>query len=182
MAEHMTEAAKLYCANIGVLEEARRELTVFLDNVWEQCWERVQTVWQAEPYTQNRQMPTVWKENTPPGRWHVNLRESKIGIEVAVSDPRRSGDHQFYLVRLSTSNTQWKLLSRIDGARAALGNIAGEIGMQLSWENPNELAQEKVPVTPEDASDTAAPLGTMVYNWLVLLVKMDDWMGTQGNR
>ncbi len=181
MKDTMTEAAKLYSENFAVLSEALGELNEFLEAVWERAWAEVQSQWTANESMRDLKEPGCWKEKADPGCWHVSIPESRVGIEVLVSDPRRSLDSKLYTVELSTSAAGLKRLKRAnEQALIDLGNIAKAEGIELNWRDTYHLSCDNVELVHESASQTARALADCMFSNLLILSKMERWATTRG--
>lgn len=167
MTERLTEAAQLYCANLDVLDAARTSLLAYFDAVWVKCWDSISSDWPGE----KTYSPHHWRENAEPGRWHVHLTAQRSGLEVLVSDPRRSGSNSQYLIELSTSAAAVQRLRKMLKGQALehLDQRFSAAGHALEWSDNRHLCEQRIDLQSNSATETAGSLAEAINGFLFLI-------------
>jgi hypothetical protein len=175
--ERLTDAAKIYWDNLDVLNEARSEFTGFLDDIYEQCKEQVEAAWLAVSEKNDAKSLDYWRERTPPGRWYINVPDSPLELSIKISDPRRSPDRRNYAVTLATSEYRMRKMTKIaKNALEVFSTMGQDAGVPMNWDHLDQVADTRVPIVNETASDTASELAKLVSDRIALLAKMDGWL------
>ena len=177
MSEQLTEAAKLYWENLDVLGPARRELVAYLDATFEHWWQRVELRWQQESGFGHDGKLKCWTRREDPGRWSVYLEPSETGLEVQLSDPRRSGEVNHYKLALVITQQHRKELDKIgEEAFEMLKQLAAESEIELGISDDLELTDDHVEFLTDGASELGDLVADALLERLKIIAKFDDWL------
>jgi hypothetical protein len=178
MSKRITEAANLYWKDIDVLEEARSELVEYFDFVWSQTWERVSSL-SGEIGNGSDVKIENSLDRQKPGRYFINLKqEQPAGFEIQVSDPRRSDDWRFYNVKILCYQVHKRKLDKLSaGARASINEIASSHGVELIWDNPNNvLCKTDIEVISDNADLTVDRVVEVIEKNIGWITEAYSWM------
>jgi hypothetical protein len=175
----MTEPARLYWKDVAVLEQARGEFVDYLDAVRRMSWERVQELWQEDPQTSKLQVPRVSPAGKDSGHWWTNLGDiGSTGFGVDVFDPRLAETTEHDTVKLTINQSALRRLTRQrKSILREMSEVASGIGIALSWTDSYSISVERVELNPDDATDTAQRLAEKIYQYLQVLVVMEEKFG-----
>lgn len=179
MAKRMTEAARLYWKDIDVLEEARGELVEYLETIWSQAWEKLQSSWEhveddSEPFKIEH-----WADRQRPGRWYLNVKQGQpANFEIEISDPRRSDDWRFYNIRILCAQTHQKRLEKLaSNAKGSITSIASAHGVSLEWESRNNMLHKAdIEAIADDADSMSDRVVEGINKMLEWINESYSWM------
>lgn len=176
MTEKMTEAARLYWKDLDVLDHARSQLVDYLDSVQQKWWERVRQLWQEDPLTSGQRLGDRGTGHKSPGHWWLHLPgESSVEVRIDVYDPRRSEADGQCVVKLTVSNKGMDRLKEWGkSVLPELGEVACQTVSDFSWDDRENLSRKWVVLNPEDATDTAERLAGTIFEYLKVLVLLEE--------
>jgi len=174
----MTEAAKLYWKDIDVLEEARSELVEYFDSVWSQTWERISSL-SGEIDNESDVNIEHFSDRQRPGRYSINLRQGQPArFEITVSDPRRSDDWRFYNVKVLCYQVHKRKLDNLSkNARSSINTIAASHGVDIIWDNPNNvLYKTDIEVSSDNADLVVDRVVEVIEKNIGWITEAYSWM------
>ena len=178
MSKRMTEAAKLYWKDIDVLEEARSELVEYFDSVWSQTWEKISSL-SGETDNESDVKIEHFLDRQRPGRYSISLRQGQPAkFDITVSDPRRSDDWRFYNVKILCYQVHKRRLDKLsEDARTSIETIASSHGVDIVWDNPNNvLYKTDIEVVSDDADLVADRVVEVIEKMIGWIIEAYSWM------
>jgi hypothetical protein len=181
MSNQMAEKAQLYWEGLTALEEARSELVKYLEEIWNQVWERVvphgvETAGEGE----NARPTFTRSKEDRAGEWWIYLPALRIKMNIGVRDPRRSEDREVYSISVFCSMNSKRSLERIaPNSLDALSQLASALDVSTNWSRPSELAVQTVRVNPQDATEVVGGIVEAIEKFLTFLERVDTWVRDQ---
>ena len=178
----MTQAAELYSKDMDVLEQARKELHEYLDEVGAAIVEKVTSAWQNGEATSSLGKLEVWSNSANPTLIVFGVPVAGgSGVYVQIVGPRQNrADHRYYSVSITTGGVpNFKKLQRhVPGLLPQLERLAQDSGLAFNRDNTRQRTEESVPVRADDSSVLADEVAKRAYERLLLLVQLRKWAAT----
>jgi hypothetical protein len=101
------------------------------------------------------------------------------GIEVAIFDPRQSSNPSIYSVRFRCSAANLKKLNNDHpGAQKKISTLAKQHPLVLDWKEPRRMCVRKIPVNPDDLTNTWEEVAEAAVELLRFLQKVEAAVGS----
>ena len=99
-------------------------------------------------------------------------------FEITVSDPRRSDDLRFYNVKILCYQAHKRKLDKLSGdARTSIEAIASSHGVDIVWDNPNNvLYKTDIEVVSDDADLVADKVVEVIEKMIGWITEAYSWM------